>query len=172
MTQPVVAVREALGDAVRRLLEADAKTELLAEFGERRRLLGLVREPVLKPVGRVWRLGVLLLGRDGALYASGEITRATETGRPTYQSPGAEQRRRNRALALRSGLPKGEAVNFGATPIAIEEAALRADTAPLFLRDDEPCVRWSHSLGGEMTMPLVAYLRDRVELLVHPPEGA
>ncbi|WP_349899239.1 hypothetical protein [Parafrigoribacterium soli] len=165
-------IRGLLVDAVAELEAARAKTELLAELTERRRLFGLVRPLVLKPIGRVWRLGVLLLARDGSVFATGEITRAMQTGRPTFQSPGAEQRRSYRALALRSGLPEGETVNFNATAITLETEALRDSTAPLYVRGDEPFVRWSHSLGGEMSMPLDAYLRHRVELLTHPPEGA
>lgn len=56
--------------------------------------------------------------------------------------------------------------------ITLEACTLRESTGPLFLRDDQPFVRWSHSLGGVMTMSLDNYLRDRVELLVNPPEGA
>jgi hypothetical protein len=33
-------------------------------------------------------------------------------------------------------------------------------------------VRWSHTFADASAMPLEDYLRDRVELLVHPPEGA
>jgi hypothetical protein len=172
MNEPVAAIRDALADTVRRLEQAGAKDELLAELTTRRLMLGLVRPPVLKPLGRVWRLGVLLLARDGAVYATGSVTRATETNRPTYQSLAAEERRSYRALAARSGLPMGETVNFNAPEIALDEATLRNSTAPLFLQDDQPFVRWSHSLGGEVTMSLENYLRDRVDLLVHPPEGA
>lgn len=171
MTEPA-DIRGLLTDAAGELEAAEAKTELLAELTERRRLLGLVRPLVLKPIGRVWRLGVLLLDRDGTAYATGEITRATETGRPTFQSPGAEQRRSYRALALRSGLPQGETVNFNARSIDLDPEALHASASPIVLRDDKPFVRWSHSLGGEMSLPLDAYLRDRVDLLAHPPEGA
>lgn len=158
--------------ASKELASAGAKDELLAELTERRLLLGLARPPVFVPRGRVWRLGVLLLGHDLSLYATGLITRVTDAARPTFQSNAAEERRGYRALALRSGLPKGETVNFNAPLITLEASTLRESTGPLFLRDDQPFVRWSHSLGGVMTMGLDNYLRDRVELLVNPPEGA
>jgi hypothetical protein len=161
-----------MADAARRLSEAGAKDELLADLTQRKRLLGLVRPPIFVPRGRVWRLGVLLLDQAGTLYATGTITRATETGRPTYQSASVEERREFRATAVRSGLPAGETVNFNARSIDLDPEALHASAGPIVLRDDKPFVRWSHSLGGEMSLPLDAYLRDRVDLLAHPPDGA
>jgi len=168
----VADIREAMADAARRLSEAGAKDELLADLTQRKRLLGLVRPPIFVPRGRVWRLGVLLLDQAGTLYATGTITRATETGRPTYQSASVEERREFRATAVRSGLPAGETVNFNARPIELDDDALSTTDGPLFLRDGLPLVRWSHAFGDASAMPLDDYLRDRVELLVHPPEGA
>ena len=60
---------------------------------------------------------------------------------------------------------------FGGRAVELEAMALNQAAGPLFLRDGEPFVRWSYSLGGEMTMNLNDYLRDRVELLADPPEG-
>jgi hypothetical protein len=172
MEDPVAAIRDALDDVAHRLTQAAAKDELLAELTQRRLMFGLVRQPVFTPVARVWRLGVLLLTHDGTAYSTGEITRATSNStRQNYQSPAAEQRRGYRTLALRSGVPNGETVNFNAPIITLEASALRESSEPLFLRDGQPFVRWSHSLGGEVTMNLDSYLNDRVELLVHPPEG-
>lgn len=172
MNDPVAGIRGMFAEAARELELAQAKDELLAELTTRRLMLGLVRPPVLKPLGRVWRLGVLLLAHDGAVFATGTITRVTETNRPTFQSLAAEERRSYRALAVRSGLPMGETVNFNAEAIVLEETALSEADGPLFLRDGEPFVRWSHSLGSEVTMNLNDYLRDRVELLTDPPAGA
>ena len=172
MSDGVADIREAMADAARRLSEAGAKDELLADLTQRKRLLGLVRPPVFVPRGRVWRLGVLLLDQAGTLYATGTITRATETGRPTYQSASVEERREYRATAVRSGLPAGETVNFNARPIELDDAILIDTNGPLFLRDGLPFVRWSHAFGDASAMPLEDYLRDRVDLLVHPPEGA
>ena len=172
MSDGVAGIREAIADAARQLSEACAKDELLADLTQRKRLLGLVRPPVFVPRGRVWRLGVLLLDQAGTLYATGTITRATETGRPTYQSASVEERREFRATAVRSGLPAGETVNFNARPIELDDAILSDTDGPLFLRDGLPFVRWSHTFGNASAMPLENYLRDRVELLVHPPEGA
>ena len=45
------------------------------------RILGLTRPAVIMPAGRAWRLGVLLIDRDGRLYATGEVTRAIDPKR-------------------------------------------------------------------------------------------
>lgn len=172
MSDAVAVIQEAIAAASRELEAAGAKDELLAEYTERRLLFVLARPPVLRPLGRVWRLGVLLLDRTPTLYATATITRATETGRPTYQSASVEKRREYRTIAARSGLPTGETVNFNAPPIELDAAALREADGPLFLRGDLPFVRWSPGLGDATAMPLNNYLRDRVGLLTHPPEGA
>ncbi len=127
---------------------------------------------MMVPLGRVWRLGVFLLGRDATVYAMGSITRVTETTRPTHQSLSVEERRAYRVMAVRSGLPQGETVDFDAAPIELDPARLKAATSPLFLRDDAPLVRWSHAPGSGSTMRLDSYLRDRVGLLTDPPEGS
>lgn len=172
MNDPVAGIREMFADAVRELESAQAKDELLAELTERRRLLTLARPPVLVSLGRVWRLGVFLLGRDLAVYATGSITRATDTGRPTFQSSSVEERRAYRVMAVRSGLPRGETVNFNATPIALDAEELRATSGPLFLRGGEAFVRWSQNRTDDSAPRLDSYLRDRVGLLADPPEGA
>lgn len=172
MNDPAAGIREMFADAAGELESAAAKDELLAQLIERSRLLGLTRPPVLSPIGRVWRLGVFLLGRDRTVYATGSITRVTDTGRPTDQSPSVEERRAYRVMAVRSGLPKGQTVNFNATPIELDAAQLRTTSGPLFLRGDEPFVRWSHSHADDSAPRLDSYLRDRVSLLTNPPEGS
>ena len=159
----IAGIRSALDDAVRRLTEAGARDEALAVLVPRRRTLGIPREPVLKPVGRVWRLGVLLLGADGTLYATGHLVRATPPGRTQYVSVSAETRRAYRAAAERGHFRDGETVDFDAPPISLTAEALRA--AP-----GRPLVRWSAS--SDQTVDFHAYLAERVELLAHPPAGA
>ncbi|MEO6944000.1 MAG: hypothetical protein ABI053_04725 [Lacisediminihabitans sp.] len=172
MNDPIAALHETFAAAANELAAARAKDELLAELAQRRRLLTLVRPPVMVPLGRVWRLGVFLLGHDATVYATASLTRVTDTGRPTFQSAAVEKRRAYRVTAMRSGLPKGEAVNFDTTVIELDAAQLRASTGPLFLRGDKPFVRWSLSQSDDSALALDSYLRDRVSLLVDPPEGA
>ena len=115
---------------------------------------------------------MLLLDRDGELRQEGLTTRAVPPGRTQYQSESAEIRRAYRDAAFRGRFAEGETVNFDATPIPLDVAALRATSAALFLRDDQPFVRWSATVDDAGAIPLASYLRDRVDLLVHPPAGA
>lgn len=168
--EAVARVRDALGEAVRQLTEAGARDEARAVLVPRRRTFGIPREPVLRPEGRVWRLGVLLLGGDGTLYATGQLVRATPPGRTQYVSVSAETRRAYRAAAERGHFRDGETVDFDAPEIELTVAALRSATGPLLLRDGEALVRWSAS--SEQTVAFAGYLAERVDLLAHPPQGA
>lgn len=172
MNDPITGIREALSQAVALLDQAGARDEALAQFVAPRRRLGFTRPAVMLPLGRVWRLGALLLDRDATLYATGSITRVTEPVRPNYQSLSAEERRGYRAAALKGGFPQGETVNFDATAVELDAAQLRSGRGPLFLRSDRALVRWSPSISDDAAVDLDAYLSDRVRLLVDPPEGA
>jgi hypothetical protein len=57
----IVEVRARLSDAVAALSGAGARTEALAEYVPAGRVLLLPRSERLRPLGTVWRLGVLLL---------------------------------------------------------------------------------------------------------------
>ncbi|MGH1524902.1 hypothetical protein ACRAWC_13050 [Leifsonia sp. L25] len=168
--EAVARIRDALTEAARLLTEAGARDEALAVLVPRRRTFGIPREPVLRPAGRVWRLGVLLLGRDGALYATGQLVRATPPGRTQYVSVSAETRRAYRAAAERGHFRDGETVDFDAPEIEVTADSLRTSRGPLLLRDGKALVRWSAS--SEQTVGFHSYLAERVELLAHPPQGA
>ncbi|KQO60358.1 hypothetical protein ASF23_14140 [Curtobacterium sp. Leaf261] len=172
MGEVLAVVRDLLADARRTLESADARDEALGEYVQPKPILGIRRDATMRDLGRVWRLGVLLLGRREGLWATGAITRVTEPGRPQWQSNSAEIRRAYRAAANKGHFPSGETVNHGAVPIPLDET-LAADThGPLFIRDGVPVVRWSPTAGNDGAIPLQDYLADRVELLVHPPQGA
>lgn len=168
--------RDAVDAAVARLTAADAREEALAVYEGRQRKLLIMREPVLRPAGRVWRLGVLLLDRDGGLHATGSIVRATEPGRTQYVSVSAETRRAYRAAAERGHFRDGETVNFDAEPISLEVGGLReaaeSRRGPLFLRDGRVWARWSASVPDVDARDAVSYLAERVDLLADPPAGA
>ncbi|MET0933652.1 MAG: hypothetical protein ABWX56_08060 [Mycetocola sp.] len=161
-----------LDRAVQRLSSADARTEALAEWVPEHTVLLVSRPAVLKSLGRVWRLGVFLLGADGTLYETGLTTRALEPGRPGYQSQSAEQRRAYRAAASRGKFPHGETVNFDAVPVVLSVEALRVSTGKLFVAGDRPLVRWNATAGDADAIDLPSYLDDRAELLAEPPAGA
>ncbi|WP_125100377.1 hypothetical protein [Leucobacter chromiireducens] len=161
-----------------RLTLAGVEAEHLAVLEPPRRVLLWTRPARMREIGRVWRLGTLLLGTDGALYAAGRATRAAERGRPGYQSLSREERREIAAAALRGGFASGAPVNFDATEIPIEDPAALAALAasgpdggaelPLGLADGEVRVRWRAGapLAGAQT--LAAFLSERAELLRSP----
>lgn len=164
--------------AVEALRAADVGPDALAEYVPERGAFVWRRKATMRPVGEVWRLGTLLLGTDGSLYAHGRSTRAAERGRPSFQSESREERREIAAAALRGGYAVGCPVNFDAVLLmtaAGEPAEVDPDHAraghelPIGLADGEVRVRWHTGapLAGAQT--LTAFLGERVELLVHPP---
>lgn len=164
--------RDAVDRAVRALIQASARTETLAEYVPGRRVLGVPRAPRMSAIGPVWRLGVLLLDADGRLYATGRVIRAERAVRKSVTAESVAEQRAYRAAAIKGGLPEGATVVFDAEPIALDADALAgAASGPLVMRGDEVLVRWSPTQPDAL-IPLEAYLRDRVDLLVSPPQGA
>ncbi|PFG34697.1 hypothetical protein [Sanguibacter antarcticus] len=162
-------LRAVLVRAVERLEAAGARDEALAVLVEPRPLLGLTRPAVLRGVGRAWRLGALMLGADGTLYATGALVRAREAGVRNHQSASAEARRDLRAAALRGKFGPGETVNYGWRELALDAAAVRSGDGPLvFAPDGTLAVRWNAALGDAAARDVVAYLDERVRLLVEP----
>jgi hypothetical protein len=158
-----------LAEVVGRLEESGARTEARASFESRRSILGIRRGPVMVPLGRVWRLGVLLLDADGRLFETGSVTRAIEPGRVTNQSPRAEERRDYRRAAFNGRFDEGDTVNYDTTPIDLSADALRASAGTVQLRGDTVMVRWNTLPGDAALTPLGPYLRERAELLTAPP---
>jgi len=170
--QLAAGIRHALDRAVESLTAAGARDEALATYVAPHKVLFFTKDAALATAGRVWRLGVFLLGRDGTLYATGTTTRAVEPGRAGYQSESAEERRAYRAAALRGRFAKGETVNFDAPVIATDAQSLGESAGPLFLRDGRALVRWNIAVADELAIDFDAYLAERVGLLVDPPGGA
>ena len=154
------------------LAASGTRSEALAEFDPARRRLGVVRRARLRPIGRVWRLGVLLLTEAGGVRATGTVTRAVPPGHPGHVASSVEARRELRDAAHRGPFAAGETVHLDAPPIDLAPAALRLATGPLLLRGDRPLVRWSVSAPDDAARDLDAYLAERVDLLIHPPRGA
>ncbi|SFS18120.1 hypothetical protein SAMN04487783_2535 [Agrococcus baldri] len=151
-----------------RLAAAGARDEALARYDEPKPLLGMIqRRPTMRPLGRAWRMGSLLLQRDGAVWATGISTRVAEPGRPQHHTASVETRRAYRAAALVGGFPMGESVNHGITPIAVDETLIGA-SGPLFVKDGQAWARW----GRDAPVLLERYLDDLADLLLHPPQGA
>ncbi|WP_420368470.1 hypothetical protein [Curtobacterium sp. L1-20] len=173
MTDGVERARSLLDAAVRTLRDAGVGDEALGEYVEPKAVLGIRRDPVIRSLGRVWRVGALLLGSSadtaGGVWATGRITRVTEAGRSQFVSVSAEVRRAYRAAAAKGHFEPGDTVNHGATPIPVD-GSLVGSPGVLFVEDGTPLVRWSPTAGA--AVPLAEYLDDRVGLLVDPPRGA
>ncbi|WP_439692334.1 hypothetical protein ACRQ4B_15760 [Curtobacterium sp. SP.BCo] len=173
VTDGVERARALLDDAARTLRAAGVPDEALGEYVEPKAVLGIRREPTMRSLGRVWRVGALLIGASvetgGRVWATGSITRVTDPGRAQFQSVSAEVRRAYRAAAAKGHFGAGDTVNHGATPIPLDATLVGSD-AVLFVADGVPLVRWSPAAGA--AVPLDDYLADRVGLLVEPPRGA
>ena len=173
---PVARAATAVARAVSQLSLSDARAETLAELVPERRVLGITRAARLTAVGRVWRLGVLLLDADGGVYATGRVVRAERAARRSITAEAVAEQRALRAAAVKGGIPEGETVDFAANRINFDALARDAASGPLVLGSDgegglEVFVRWSPTQPDALT-PLDRYLADRVDLLVHPPQGA
>ena len=162
---PAAQLHTLLETTVARLEAAGIRDESLGVWKRSRGVLGLGASDSLVPAGRAWRLGVLLIGRDGALYSTGEVTRALQPGRAAVnRSATGEERRVIRAIAARGNFPRGETINHGWQPIAVDEASLLAGTGPLRVRDGMIVIRFD---AGELgTAPIDRYLEDRVSILL------
>jgi hypothetical protein len=127
--------------------------------------VGGLRARRMVKVGRAWRLGALLIAREGLVYSTGEVTRAIE---PSIASRSrtvmAEQQRDDRRAAARGRFREGEVINFRFTAIATDAAALAEGTGPLSLRDGVLMMQWNPDAANGRR-PLAQYLRDRLAVL-------
>lgn len=165
----VAEIRAVVARAVARLETAGARDEALAEYVPPRKVMLVRREAVLRPVGRAWRLGALMVDREGTLYATGAIIRAREAGVRNYQSQSAEERRDLRAAALRGKFREGETVNHGWSVVDLDPASLRSGAGPVLVTPEGSVkVRWNAALGDAAARDLAAYVDERVGLLVDP----
>jgi len=152
-----------LRDTAAALDARHARDEALATVKPSRRLLLVHTSASMQPAGRAWRLGVMLLDRDGRAWATGSITRATEPKREQNLSASVEERRDARRAASRR-FTEGEVVNFGHVPLPLDAESLRSGAAdPLLLRGGVVYVRWGQ--GADELRELRAYLADRSEFV-------
>ncbi len=174
MMDAAAAARAATASAASRLSAANARTESLAELRVPRGVGPFRRAPRFVPIAEVWRLGVLLLsadsGESGRLFATGAVTRARDPRHPNFTSVSGEERREVREAARRSGFAAGETVDYGATPLPLDDTL--GTTGPLVLRDGELFVSWNATRDPDSLRPFADYLAERVELLADPPPGA
>jgi len=153
------------------LADARARDEALAVFEPARRRFGVTRAERMRPVGRVWRLGALLLGPAGELYGTGRVVRAEQPARRSVIALAVAEQRAYQAAAVRGGYAAGETVNFDAVPVDIDELVRTDASGPLVLNGGVAFVRWSATQPDALA-ELAPYLRDRAALLLEPPAGA
>ncbi|QAY72848.1 hypothetical protein ET445_05300 [Agromyces protaetiae] len=183
--------RTAVADAVAALDAAHARTEVLAEYEPARRVFGVKRSARLRPMGRVWRLGVLALDEEGGLWAHGNVVRAEKPAIRSITANSVAVHRAYRAAAVKGGIAEGETVVFDAVPVALDgrllepaepgepvdpagpaaptagaQPAASADS-PVVVQDGEVFVRWRAGDPSALA-PFEPYLRERVDLLAHP----
>jgi hypothetical protein len=160
-------VPELLSAMAARLDAAGIHDETLGAWKHSRGLFGIGASDALVPAGRAWRLGVLLLDRGGFLYSTGQVTRAIQPGRAAVnRSAAGEERRAIRAIAAHGPFPRGEVINHGWEPIAVDPASLEAGAGPLSLRDGEVMVEIDAKSGDLGIVPLERYLADRFDILL------
>lgn len=164
-TSAAAALQELLAQTVVELELRGVPDQALAELRRPRAILGFRRAPVMAPVTRAWRLGVLLLGHDGDVFATGSVTRSVAPLHANNQSESQEARREIRKAAFDGPFQEGEIVNHGWRRLAIDADSLADGQEPLSLRGDRVVVRWAPGLGELGLMPLERYLADRLDLL-------
>ena len=172
----VARAASAVARAVASLSAAGARTEVLAELIPGRRVLGIPRAARMSQIGRVWRLGVLLLDAEGGVYATGRVVRAERAARKSVTANSVAEQRAVRAAAIKGGIAEGETVDFAATSVDFDELGRVGASGPLVLGGDgsgneKVLVRWSPSQPDAL-IGFEAYLIDRTDLLLHPPQGS
>lgn len=160
----MIDLRELLASTVATLDELGAQDEALAVIREPRGFSVFKSRSAMVPVGRAWRLGVLLLNRELQLFETGEVTRAIEPLiAVTNRSQAAEDRREFRRMAARGPFPAGETINHGWHELPLDIESLRVGSGPLSIDGDTIRVRVG-SAPGQGTAPLDRYLADRASL--------
>ncbi|MGX5681255.1 hypothetical protein [Schumannella luteola] len=144
-----------LEHAVARLDQGGVPDEALAMLRGPRRIGPVLRGPKFIAQGRAWRLGVLLLSRNGELYATGTVTRAiVPKDFAANKSPAEEARRELQRAAARGPFSRGESVNHGYRP-ALGDTVIERDGALLLRLPDAE-------------VPLETYLDDRIRTALEP----
>lgn len=168
---PIERLRATLVDAAARLAAARARDEVLAELVQPKPVLGIARSVRMAHLGRVWRLGVLLLAADGTLHATGHVVRAERPARRSVLAASVAEHRAWQAAAVKGGIAEGETVNFDAPPIDLAELASTGASGPVVFDGETVRVRWNPRQPGALA-DIERYLDDRVGLLADPPAGS
>ena len=146
---------EIVARAVSQLDAAGVPDEALAELRPARSIGPITRPVKLSAVGRAWRLGEVLVTRDGRLLATGSVVRAViPKDFSANKSPAEEQRRALQRAAARGPFSVGESVNYDYRP-ALGHSVFEQDGAII--------LRLPYA-----EVPLESYLADRVGFAISP----
>lgn len=118
----------------------------------------------MQTTGQVWRLGALCLDAEARLYATGEVLVVKKPTHPNHRSATALRRNELFLLAQKSGIRLGTTIVVDARPLDPS-----APAEPLVGAGEQLAVQW---MRGAQPAPLLPYLRERAELLLHPLPGA
>lgn len=150
-----MTLAELVGNAVAQLDAAGVPDEALAELRPARSLGPITRPAKFAALGRAWRLGEILVTRDGQLLATGSVVRAVvPKDFAANKSPAEEQRRALQRAAARGPFAAGESVNFDYRP---------ALGHTVFEQDGAIILRLPYA-----EVPLEGYLADRVRFAISP----
>lgn len=152
-------IRTELARIAAKLAEARVPMEARVDIVKRR-----FRGERMRVVGELWRLGAVCLDASGALFATGEVLAVKKPTHPNHRSAIALRRNELFLLAQKSGIRAGTTIVVDARPLDVDRP-----TAPLVEEGDRLGVQW---MRGADPTPLVAYVRERAELLIHPLPGA
>lgn len=148
-----------LAAAIAELSSAGVPDEALATLRPRRGAGPFTRPARFVPAGRAWRLGSVLVTRDGELLATGSVTRAIiPKDFAANKSPAEELRRELQRAAARGRFVRGESVNFDYRPAIGVLVTIEGDSPEIVLSGTR--------------LPLEPYLVDRVRLMAERGEDA
>jgi len=156
-----------------RLADAGITPDQLADRVGARRMLGVIpRSATMRRTGEGWRLGVLIVTRNGDAYAPDTTVRATRQQLPGHQAESAQKRRALRLTALSAGFHDGAIVDLDARRLPLDDpAAMHAEVSPLVLREGRVLVRWMTSAPDSTLRPLADYLHEREQLALMTAAG-
>jgi hypothetical protein len=108
---------------VDQLIECGAADEALGVWRPEKKIFGVPRPRVIDPAGRAWRLGALLIDRNGQLYATGNVTRAiVPKDFNSDKTMAGHERREIQRAAARGAFRPGESVNYDWRRVTADEA--------------------------------------------------
>lgn len=165
-------IRSVLSWVVTQLVRFEPPLEQLGDFVPSSAFMGFTRRAKMLNLGEVWRLGIFLIDREGALLRTGESTRVAETSHIAHMSSYRAERHQLMDAAFRGGFPAGSVVNFNTRPVLLDLDYLAKPGSPLFTRGPHAYVRWRTGASDDEAMLFSDYMAERLELLINPPRGA